>query len=300
MRGQKAMKRFRVPVLLLVFVLLLAGCGGSGGRDVGWNSDSQAPGEPGYDYDDVENEPPRGEDGSYAPSEQKLIRTAQISLDVKDMDDALVQVRQITGTAGGFVSQSSVSGSDDNRRAHFTLRVPARTMDQVLDDIEAIGKRTYRETGDQDVTLHYVDLDARIRNAQLQEERLLEILEKAETIEDILRLEQELARVRGQLESMTAEFRYLSDRVDYATISVSLRETHTASSSITASGLKGVWQRGVAGLVNSVNAMLTGLGSFLVFALTALPHLVFLAVAGLATVVILKKIQPRGPRNPDA
>lgn len=154
--------------------------------------------------------------------------------------------------------------------------------------------------GDQDVTLHYVDLEARIRNAERQEERLLEILGKAETVEDILRVEQELARVRGQLEAMTAEFRYLSDQVDFSTISVSLKETPTASPTITASGLRGVWQRGVAGLVNSVNAMLTGLGSGLVFLFTALPYFLLLAGVGVPTAIVARKFWLKKLRKPEA
>jgi hypothetical protein len=302
------MKRYRILAFILVLVLVLAGCSSSRQNGV-------APAEPGRDegYFDKgsgsggdaapQPVPPYTEDrdGSYGNAEQRLIRTAQLSLDVQNLDSSLDEIMSITRAAGGFVSQSSISGADESRRAYLTIRVPSLKLEQVLNDIEATGKRTYRETGSQDVTLQYVDLDARIRNAERQEERLLSILEKAETIEELLLLEQELARVRGNLESMTAEFRYLSDRVDFASLSVSLRETPTASPTITGSGLKGVWQRGIAGLVNTINAMVTSLGNFMVFILSAFPYLLLLTGIGYAVALVLKKIlAARRSKTPEA
>jgi TolA-binding protein len=297
-------KRLHLFALLLVLLLVLAGCGAS-------RTDQAKSAEPGSDnsagapsYDAIAPEEPLPgpgkPDGSYGEAKQKLIRTAEIVLDVENIEVVLGDIRQLARVAGGFIAESSISGQLENRRAWLTLRVPAAKLEQVLSDIEVTGKRIELRTGDQDVTLQYVDLEARIRNAERQEERLLEILEKAETVEDILRVEQELSRIRGQLESMTAEFRYLSDRVDYATISVTLRETATASPTITGSGLKGVWQRGVAGLVNSINSMLTGLGSFLVFFLTAIPYFVFLTVIAIPGIFILRKLFNNRPRTPDA
>jgi energy-converting hydrogenase Eha subunit E len=102
------------------------------------------------------------------------------------------------------------------------------------------------------------------------------------------------------LESLTGEFRYLRDRVDYSTVTISMREASTASPVITGSGLKGVWQRGVAGLVNTVNGMLTGLGSALVFLLTFLPLFALLTVIAVVAVLVMKRMGKDGPRTPDA
>jgi len=296
------MKWLRTVALLTVLLAILAGCG-SGTQtnesmpDKGAGFDQAAPAAP---PEMVREQSRVLADGSLANVEQKLIRTAEIALDVENIDNALAEVRRIASIAGGHAAGLSISGIDGERSAWLTLRVPVTKLDQVLADIEVVGKRTSLHMGDQDVTLHYVDLEARIRNAERQEERLLEILGKAETVEDILRVEQELARVRGQLETMTAEFRYLSDQVDFSTISVSLKETPTASPTITASGLRGVWQRGVAGLVNSVNAMLTGLGSGLVFLFTALPYFLLLAGVSVPTAIVVRKFWVKKLRKPEA
>jgi hypothetical protein len=239
-------------------------------------------------------------DGSFADRVQKLIRTAEIALDVENIDDALAETRRAAMMAGGHASELNISGADGARFAWLTLRVPAAKLDQVLAEIEVVGKRTSLRMSDQDVTLQYVDLEARIRNAERQEARLLAILDSAKTVEDILRVEQELSRVRGQLEAMTAEFRYLRDQVDLSTISVSLKETPTASPTITASGLRGVWQRGMAGLINSVNALLTGLGNALVSLFAAFPYLLLLAGVGIPVAMAARKIWAKKLRKPEA
>ena len=292
----------RKPFLALLLVLLLVvlvGCGAE--NNAGWDSDNNAgsPGAPpqneaGRDYEDRDGEESLGGETQYR------IRTADVSLDVENHDDALAEITRMMQQVDGFIAESNVYGTEENRQSNLVLRVPAEHMDAVLEDISSLGKQTHSNTGGSNVTLQYVDLEARIRNLERQEERLLDILDNTGTLEEILRVEQELSRVRGELESRVAEFRNLRDRVDFATISVSLRESATASPSITGSGLKGVWQRGVTGLINSVNAMMTGLGNFLVALLTVLPYLLFLLVVGLPAILLIRKLSGQGPKTPDA
>ncbi|MCL4464280.1 MAG: DUF4349 domain-containing protein [Firmicutes bacterium] len=295
------MKWLRAVALLAVGLLVLAGCGlrtqtdeSSPGKGSGFNQAPAAPPEM------VREQSLDLADGSFTSVEQKLIRTAEIAFDVKNIDDALAEIRRVTKIAGGYSAELNISGADGERFAWLTLRLPAAKLDQVLAELEVVGKRTNLRVGDQDVTLQYVDLEARIRNAERQEERLLEILGKAEKVEDILRVEQELARVRGLLETMTAEFRYLRDQVELSTISVSLKETPTASPTITGSGLRGVWQRGLAGLIDSVNAMLAGLGNGLVFLFTAFPYLLLFAGVGVPAALVARKFWVKKLRKTDA
>ena len=291
------MRRFSLVILILLVTLLFVGCGAS--QKAGNDS---APSEPGVVYDDraLSEESRTNSDGSLAGAEQRVIRTADVSLDVEQLDPALAEINRLLGVRGGYVSQSNISGPDDSRQAYLTLRLPAEHFDRILADISALGKLVYENKGGEDVTLQYVDLEARIRNMERQELRLLEVLDKAETVEDILRVEEELARVRGRLETMTAEFRYLSDRVAFATVHVSLRETPTASPTITGSGLKGVWQRARVGLVNSINGMLSGLGNLLVAFFVFLPYLILLAVLGVPAAIFIRRFGKNTPRTPES
>lgn len=295
----------RAIYVLLIFVLLLAvaGCGGkqSTSAPSAPQEDRAISEELGKGAAPAPSMPPYGEDGSAGDSgPQRVIRNADLSLDVENLDASLDELNRAVRQAEGFVANSSVSGRGENRSARLTIRVPEARLDSFLEQGKELGKVNHVDISSDDVTLRYIDLEARIHNLERQEERLLSILDKAETIEDILRIEQELGRVRGQLESLTGEFRYLRDRVDYSTVTIYMRETPTASTVITGSGLKGVWQRGIAGLVNTVNGMLTGLGSMLVLVLTLLPLLALLTVFAVVVVFVRRRIGKNGPRTPDA
>lgn len=229
---------------------------------------------------------------------QHMIRTASISLEVENLEDVLRRINAAVDRAGGYIMQSNVAGPGENRQANLTLRVPEAKFIALLDEVEELGKLINRSTDDTDVTLSYVDLEARIRNLDRQEERLLAILDKAETIEDILRVEQELWRIRGQLESLTAEFSHLRDRVQFASVYVELRETPTASNVISISGLGRLWQRGWDGFVRTVNTMIVGIGNSLVFLLTVLPYLVFVLIAAAVYVRNRKKAKKKIEQAP--
>ncbi|NLP36409.1 MAG: DUF4349 domain-containing protein [Firmicutes bacterium] len=282
---------------VLLLVLLLAGCGAAKNTVM----PEQGMGEGGYDYDTPQSgvvspaEPIYDENRSdgLAGTEQRLIYTAGLDLETEDLEQATAEVTRITRQAGGFVASSYLYGTEKRRTAEFKLRIPAARLNEVLAEIRLLGNVKRDTLDSDDVTLQYVDLEARIRNLQRQEERLLEILAQAETVEDILRVEQELSRVRGDLEAHTAEFRYLRDRVDFATVSVSMAETYAASTTVSAGGLKGVWQRGINGLILSVNSLLTGLGEFVVFIFRALPYLLLLFLIAIIVCLLKRKLISR-------
>jgi hypothetical protein len=298
-------KRTLLMLALVMVIVLLAGCG-SGMKSSAPQSPAAPPQEAAYDSAG----PEYGERGNYVSSnkessaggavQQRIIQNAERSLDVEDMDVALEELQRAVRAAGGLVADSYQHGKKGElRNANLTLRIPEARFESFLEEVDKLGKVTSGRKYINDVTMQYMDLEARIRNLERQEERLLSVLDKAETVEDILRVEQELSRIRGQLESMTAEFRYLRDRVDYSTVQVYLRETPTASTVITASGLKGVWQRGAAALVNSVNSMLSGLGNFIVLSLSILPYLILIFVLLLPVILVMRR-RGGGPRAPQA
>lgn len=301
------MKRKTISVLVVVLFLLAvaaAGCGAQK-RDAGNAYPSEAaPGfqEDGYLRGDIQEEksmaPPVGE-GSFGGAEQKIIRTADYSLEVTDLDKVQAELRALVNRHNGIIASSHQGGRQgDTRYAYYTVRLPVAGYEAFLAGLEELGTVTGRSENASDVTMQYIDLEARIRNAERQEERLLSILDRAETVEDVLRVEQELARVRERLESMVAEFRYLRDRVDYCTVNISFTETPVAGTAITGTGLKGVWQRGWRALVRSVNGMLLGLGNLVVFFFAALPYLLALLPVVVLAVYLKKRFLGGGFRSP--
>ncbi|MBT9173588.1 MAG: hypothetical protein DDT21_01989 [Syntrophomonadaceae bacterium] len=235
--------------------------------------------------------PPDG--GLPSQGKQRLIRNADVTLEVPALAAVLTNLEQLAREAGGLITNSSFSGLEQQRRASVTVRLPEAAFDGFLLEAEKLGKVVTRQTYTSDVTRQYIDLEARISNLQRQEQRLLSILEQAKTVKEILDIERELERVRGQLESLTGEFRYLRDQVEFATVNVHLTETPAASPVITGAGLRGVWRRGLLGLTASVNSLLAGLGSAVVFLLTAIPYLLILASAGVPAAVLVRRLYRR-------
>lgn len=172
-----------------------------------------------------------GEEGAepFLPSsievvDRKIIYNAWISMEVQDVDVAVSQIQTITDEFNGYVSQMSVSKKEDVKTGSVTVRVPQADFYVAIEQIELIGEVKDKNIGSEDVTEQYIDLKARLENAQRQEQRLLEILEKAYDVEDMLNIERELNRIREQIEIYTGQLTYLESRVEYASITVTLTE----------------------------------------------------------------------------
>jgi predicted small lipoprotein YifL len=179
------MRRAVYVFLVVVLLLAVAGCGSKQNA----SSPPSAPQEDRAISEELGNKgvapapgmPPYGDDGSTGDSgPQRVIRNADLSLDVENMDAALDELDRAVRQAGGFVANSSVSGRGENRSAMLTIRVPEARLDSFLEQGKDLGKVNYVDISSDDVTLRYIDLEARIHNLERQEERLLSILDKAE------------------------------------------------------------------------------------------------------------------------
>ena len=158
------------------------------------------------------------------PTLRQIIRTAHVQLAVDDFDATLRALVGIAEGAGGFVASSSYSQRGRAPEGVFTLRVPASKFAQVLLDVERLGTVETRRMGGQDVTEEFVDLSARVRNLERHEQRLLSFMEHATKVTDLLAIEQELSRVRGEIEMLTGRLRFLGNQVELATVEVAMRQ----------------------------------------------------------------------------
>ena len=155
------------------------------------------------------------------PPDRYLIRNASLELEAQDAEAASQQLQETVRAAGGYVSglDKRVDGLG-RPSVNLTLRVPADKLDGSLDTIRTLGRIIHEQVTTEDVTEEYVDLDARLRNLKKAEERLLEHLSKAILIDSTLKVEQELTRVREQIERFEGRFRFLGHRVRYSTIQI--------------------------------------------------------------------------------
>ena len=153
-----------------------------------------------------------------------MIYTARLSLKVANVDSAIDSIYSIAQNLGGDVAGISTSREGGRKAGVITVRVPQEDFYTAIRTIENLGQAESKEVRGEDVTEKHVDLSARLSNLEKQEQRLKEILAIATTVEDVLKVESELNKVRLQIEQLTGQIQYLENRVELATITVLLGE----------------------------------------------------------------------------
>lgn len=251
-------------ILLLAGSLFLAGCGGSstGSFDtvsMGGGSRNQAMAETAaaaYDYAAeaaaVAEEPEWEEDGAWetvsetaAPSTvtsssginrtsspaRKLIRSVYMNVETDTFDDLITELQSKVTQLEGYIEQSDISGSSitynnirPDRYASITARIPSNKLDQFITVVENSGNVTNKSESVQDVTLQYSDLESRKKTLTVEQDRIWSLLEKADTLEAVIALEERLSEIRYELESMESRLRLFDNQVEYSTIDISVRE----------------------------------------------------------------------------
>jgi hypothetical protein len=156
--------------------------------------------------------------------ERMVIYNGQISLETSRIEDTLAKIRALAEGYGGYVAGSSRSNYGTQATAEIAIRVPKDRFRTAVQEIETYGKLLGENTSSEDVTQQYIDVKARLDNLQKQEQRLREILTMAATVDDILKVEDELTRTRGDIDSLQGQLTYLESNVEMSLISVSLIE----------------------------------------------------------------------------
>ncbi|MEM3027728.1 MAG: DUF4349 domain-containing protein [Candidatus Bathyarchaeia archaeon] len=164
---------------------------------------------------------------SYESTDRMVVRTASVSLEAPDVVLAVRQIEALATSFGGYVVQSNLGNQSGSRWGYVSFRVPATRFLEALEALKAYGSIKERRIQNQDVTEQYVDLDSRLRNLERQEGRLLEILAMAKTVSEVLEVERELERVRGEIERLTGQMNYLRQSVEMSLIQVYLTEPPT-------------------------------------------------------------------------
>jgi hypothetical protein len=155
-----------------------------------------------------------------------MIRTGQAFIEVERLDPAVLKVRQLAAQVGGFIANSSITGGRDQiRQATFEIKIPANKYDEAVGSLSTIGKVETVSSSAQDVGEEFVDITARVTNARRLEERLISLLaNRTGKLDEVLRVERELARVREEIERYEGRLRYLSARVAMSTLTVTVHE----------------------------------------------------------------------------
>ena len=161
-----------------------------------------------------------------AAASTMIIRTGQAFIEVDKVDPAMLKIRQLVAQVGGYVTNSSISGGKDQvRQASIEIKIPNTRYDEAVGWLSSIGKVETVNSNAQDVGEEFVDVSARVANARRLEERLIDLLAKRTgKLDEVLRVERELARVREEIERYEGRLRYLTARVALSTLTVNIHE----------------------------------------------------------------------------
>lgn len=167
---------------------------------------------------------PREQFGSErAQFDRQLIVEAWVSLEVNEIDATVRQVEALADQRGGWMESAEIFGEGGYRSASLRVRVPADDLDNAMDALRGLGRVTDEGISATDVTERLIDNEARLAAWYVQEERLLDLLENAPTVEDIIQIERRISEVRSDIEHVEATQRNLTDRVATSLITVNLR-----------------------------------------------------------------------------
>lgn len=198
--------------------------------------------------------------GSSAPA--MVIRTGQAFIEVEKLDPAVLKIRQLAAQVGGYIANSSMSGGRDQiRQATFELKIPAQKYEEAIGSLSTIGKVETVSSNAQDVGEEFVDVTARVNNARRLEERLISLLaNRTGKLDEVLRVERELARVREEIERYEGRLRYLTTRVATSTLTVTVHEPapilgNNPGENPIAAALRRAWRNFVALLAGAIASL---------------------------------------------
>ncbi len=216
--------------------------------------------------------------GATAPEvqnlERKLIKNVNMEVETETFDSLLAAILEKTEASGGYIEESyTYNGSsyygNSMRNASLSIRIPAKKLEAFLSAVSDVSNVISRNDSVTDVTLQYVDLDSHKKVLLAEQERLIALLNEAETIEDIISLESRLSEVRYQIESMESQLRTMDNQVSYSTVYLNINEV----AKLTPVKEQSVGEKIATGFMGSLSDIGTGLADFGISVIINLPYI---------------------------
>lgn len=287
------MKMRKVFVLLMCAVLLLslAACGasmdsvsnGTAMKDVYYSAESEIV----MDGEQTVQ--------SVLPENRKLVQTMYLDTETEDMDSLLGAVSDRVNQLGGYIeAQTTYNGSAYStyrrRYADLTIRIPAEKLNDFVTAVGEVSNIISSESDMDDITLTYVATESRMKALQTEHDRLLELMEQAGDLADLLTVEQRLTEVTAELEQITSTLRLYDNQVDYGTIHLNITEVREYT---VVEEPETVWERISTGFADSLESIGDFFVELFVFVVANLPYLVIWALVITGVIVLIRVIIKR-------
>lgn len=318
------MKKKKMLVMGVIGALLLGGCGAAKASDMMaapeamngggyfatadsvdgdyYYSESEKPvlesaassstrGEYGSDGFGLTNKGTAGETELYNSESEKLIRTVNMQLQTKEFDSLLSYLDAKVAEFGGYIQSSQIFGNGMDtygyRSASMTLRIPQSKLDSFVSGVSETATVVRKSENAENITLKYADTEARLKSLQIEQERFLALLEKADTVENIIVLEQHLTELRYEIESYASTLKLYDNKVNYSTVTLEVSEVKRI---VPVEQDPTLWSRMKDGFGDTWYDIKEGLANFAVWLVTNFLYLILWAVIIVAAVVVVKKV----------
>ena len=235
---------------------------------------------------------------SEAPEERpdKIIYSADATVETTDFDETLKKIDELVEAYGGWVESSSVNGGNYNdiargrvsmRSAFYALRIPSDSFSAVMEGLSVLGNVPYSSIYTDNISAQYYDAQARLASLRTQEESLNRLMEKAESVEDIIKIEDKLTQVRYDIESIQSKLKNWDRKLSYSTINLNVSEVEIYTPPTVVH--PGFFERLGMALADGFRAVGRFFTNALLVLTEALPALLVLAAVIVLIVVIVKK-----------
>ncbi len=226
--------------------------------------------------------------GNTLQSDRKLIRTVRVEAETQEYDKYLDWINEEIAVCGGYtedIEQGTLY--NDRRYASITIRVPADKLDAMLSFLDECGNVTYKRESVQDVTENYTDVETHISSIEIERDRLQELLAMAETLDDILSIEDRLTYVRYELESYERQKKSYDSQIDYSTIELSVSEVIVYSEPEP----EGFFARCAEGIKDNFHAVCIFFEGLAIWVISHIPALAVTAIILALLIFCIKKIR---------
>jgi len=230
-------------------------------------------------------------DANFSPD--KIIRTGRVELYTDDYLRTVDKINSYVNGIGGFIQSSNDIFGDSNNNSlassgYMIIRVPSAKFNASMDEIKSYGRVVGSGTQTENITENYQDINSELKSLNVEEDRLLNYLTKADKIEDLLNIEKELARVRTLINSKTSILNNYDKQVGYSTININLTESKSATGNIE-SPFSGFALKISSGFVSSINFLMNLLAGVIVLFFRLLPFIVLVGVVLIIVWIVHKK-----------
>mgnify|MGYP001373172843 CR=1 FL=1 len=312
------MKKIRKGIVVTIVVLatlVLTACASSKSDNAVVVSSSQytTQSESAYDYDymdygSVAKEAEYGEEdmkltstsglaveSSNTTTMDKIITNVNLDVETREFDKLIETIKEEITILGGYDEKTEINGNrynsrSNNRYAYIVARIPKDRLYEFVNIVNDNANVINETSSKTNVTLEYVDTESRKKSLEIEQERLFSLLEKTETLEDIVTLESRLSSIRYELQMYETELRTMDNKVDYSTVTISINEVERMTPT---QEKETVFTRIKNGFSNTMYDISEGFKNFFVWFVVNLPYIIIWAVIIGVAVVVIKRFLRR-------